>query len=224
MAVSASSLTRGEVELTLLNSYTGVVIRSPHMGVLVDPVNIDADKISKIDAILVTHEHIHHLDESVVADIQSNSGCVVIADSASFGRLSAVVPSNKLKEAHVKDEFQLEDSSVVAEKSSHSPAEPLTYIITSEDGVSIFHSSDSAPFEEMADIGRRYQIDICLCSIGLDSGLSPKSGAMIAKLMGPKVAVPYHGEKTKEFASFLAKIAPHVKSRILRKGETLKYP
>jgi len=222
--VSASSLSRGEVALTLVNSYTGVVIRSPHVGILVDPVDIDLDKISKIDAILITHEHIHHLDESIVADIQSNSGCVVIADSASFDRLSAVIPPNKLKEAHVKDEFQLEEASVVAEKSSHPAAEPLTYIITSEDGVSVFHSSDSAPFEEMADIGRRYQIDICLCSIGLDSGLSPRSGAMIAKLMRPKVAVPYHGEKTREFASALSKIAPHVKSRILRKGEILKYP
>ena len=222
--MSTPSLTRGEVALTLVNSYTGVVIRSPHVGILIDPVDIDIDKISKIDAVLITHEHIHHLDESIVADIQLNSGCKVIADSASFGRLSAVVPSSKLEEAHVKDEFQVEEVSVVAEKSSHPAAEPLTYIITSEDGVSVFHSSDSAPFKEMADIGRRYQIDICLCSIGLDSGLSPKSGATVAKLVKPKVAVPYHGEKTKEFASAVSKIAPHVKSRILRKGETLKYP
>jgi len=222
--VSTPSLTRGEVALTLVNSYTGVVIRSPHVGILIDPVDIDIDKISKIDAILITHEHIHHLDESIVADIQLNSGCKVIADSASFGRLSAVVPSSKLEEAHVKDEFQVEEVSVVAEKSSHPAAEPLTYIITSEDGVSVFHSSDSAPFKEMADIGRRYQIDICLCSIGLDSGLSPKSGATVAKLVKPKVAVPYHGEKTKEFASAVSKIAPQVRSRILRKGETLKYP
>jgi len=222
--VSTPSLSRGEVALTLVNSYTGVVIRSPRVGILIDPVDIDADKISKIDAILITHEHIHHLDESIVADIQSNSGCVVITDSASSGRLSAAIPSNKLKEAHVKDEFQVEEASVVAEKSSHPADEPLTYIITSEDGVSVFHSSDSAPFKEMADIGRRYQIDVCLCSIGLDSGLSPKSGAMIARLMRPKVAVPYHGEKTKAFARALSKIAPHVKSLILRKGETLKYP
>jgi len=222
--VSTPSLTRGEVALTLVNSYTGVVIRSPHVGILIDPVDIDIDKISKIDGVLITHEHIHHLDESIVADIQLNSGCKVIADSASFGRLSAVVPSSKLEEAHVKDEFQVEEVSVVAEKSSHPAAEPLTYIITSEDGVSVFHSSDSAPFKEMADIGRRYQIDICLCSIGLDSGLSPKSGAMVAKLVSPKVAVPYHGEKTKEFASAVSKIAPQVRSRILRKGETLKYP
>jgi len=222
--VLTPSLTRGEVALTLVNSYTGVVMRSPHVGILVDPVDIDIDEISKIDAILITHEHIHHLDESIVADIQSNSGCMVIADSASFDRLSAAIPPSKLKEAHVKDEFQVKESSVVAEKSSHPAAEPLTYVITSEDGVSVFHSSDSAPFKEMADIGRRYQIDICLCSIGLNSGLSPKSGAMIARLMRPKVAVPYHGEKAKEFASALSKIAPHVKSRILRKGETLKYP
>jgi len=222
--VSTPSLTRGEVALTLVNSYTGVEIRSPHVGILVDPVDADTDKISNIDAILITHDHIHHLDESIVSDIQSNRGCKVIADSASFGRLSAVIPSNKLEEAHIKDEFQLKDASIVAEKSSHPAAEPLTYVITSEDGVSVFHSSDSAPFNEMADIGRRHQIDICLCSIGLDSGLSPKSGAMIARLIRPKVAVPYHGEKMKEFASALSKIAPQVKSRLLRKGETLKYP
>ena len=222
--MSTPSLNRGEVALTLVNGYAGVMIRSPHVGILVDPVDIDIDKISKVDVILITHDHIHHLDESIVAEIQSNSGCMVIADSASAGRLSAVIPSSKLEEAHIKDEFQIKEASVVAEKSSHPAAEPLTYVITSEDGVSVFHSSDSAPFKEMADIGKRYQIDICLCSIGLDSGLSPKSGATIAKLIRPKVAVPYHGEKTKEFASALSKMAPHVKSRLLRKGGTLNYP
>jgi L-ascorbate metabolism protein UlaG (beta-lactamase superfamily) len=224
MAIKALPLKRGEIALTWFNKYAGVIVKSPHVTIVVDPVEVDPNIFAAVDAILVTHEHFDHLDESIVRDVQMNTNCIVIANPASYDRLSAAIPSEKLFEAHVKDEFQVKDSMVYAERSSHPAVEPLTYIITSEDGITTYHTSDSAPFSEMVDIGKKYQVDICFCTIGIAPGATLESGAKIAKLVQPKVAIPYHGERINDFPRVLSKLAPNIKCHIAHIGEALKYP
>lgn len=199
-------------------------MKSPHIGMVVDPVEVDESILTEVDAILITHEHYDHLDEGTVIDLQSKLGCQVICDRASYDRLSAAISVDKLSAANVKDEFQIKDVIIRAEKSSHPAEAPLTYLITSEDGVTVYHTSDSLPFKEMVDIGRRYDVDVCLCTIGIAPKATPKTGAEIASLVKPKLAVPYHGEGQKEFVAALAKIAPKIKSYIVKRGEVLVYP
>lgn len=199
-------------------------MRSPHVRVVVDPVEVDESLLSEIDAILITHEHYDHLDEGTVIELQSKSNCQVICDEASYERLNAAIPENKLLAANVKDEFQVKDALVVAEKSLHPAEAPLTYVVTSEDGVTLYHTSDSLPFKEMADIGKKHDVDLCLCTVGIAPKATPKTGAEIATLVKPKLAIPYHGEEQKEFMTILAKNSSKIKSHIIRQGEAFVYP
>ena len=224
MAVEKTLLDRGQIALTWFNKYSGIVMRSPHVAMVVDPVEVDELALSEIDAILITHEHYDHLDEGTVIDIQSKSNCQVICDKASCDRLSAAIPKNKLIGANVKDEFQVKDASVIVEKSSHPAEAPLTYLLTSEDGVTLYHTSDSLPFKEMADIGKKYDVDVCLCTVGIAPKATPRTGAEIATLVQPKLAIPYHGEEQKEFAAILAKNSAKIKSHVIKRGETFVYP
>ena len=224
MAVEKSSLSRGQVSITWLNKYSGILLRSPHVGVLVDPVEVDESMLTEVDAILITHEHYDHLDEGTVIDLQSKHNCQVICDKASYDGLSSAIPSNRLSVANVKDEFQVKDAVITAEKSSHPAEAPLTYLITSEDGVTLYHTSDSLPFKEMADIGRKHDVDVCLCTVGIAPKTSPKTGAEIASLVGPELAIPYHGEAQKEFVAILVRSSPKIRSQIIKRGEPFTYP
>src|SRR5208283_4200560 len=85
------------------------------------------------------------------------------------------------------------------------------YILTSEDGVKIFHSADSLPFPELSAIGLREKFDVVFCAVGIATGTSPESGFEIAWLTKPQLAVPYHtasAASQSEFAQILKKELP----------------
>jgi L-ascorbate metabolism protein UlaG (beta-lactamase superfamily) len=101
--------------------------------------------------------------------------------------------------------------SVKAEKSNHPAAAPITFIITSEDGVKIFHTADSLPFPELAAIGEREKFDVVFCTVGIAPHSSPETGFEIARLTKPQVAVPYHTNtiiSQNKFAEILKKELP----------------
>ena len=127
--------------------------------------------------------------------------------------------------ARVGEEFDVDGLTVNVEHSNHPPAAtPVSFVITSEDGVTVFHTSDSLPFGDMQRIGRIYKPDITFCTIGIAPDASPRSGVEIAKLVQPKVAVPYHGTEQGEFARILAKEAPNIKCMAIQRDRVYKYP
>ena len=188
------------------NHYSGVLIKTPSTTLVVDPVDIRTRSIPDVDAILITHEHYDHLDPRLVAEIQKNTKCTIIADAASTQRLKYAIPSNKLQQIRPSEETRISGVIVKAEKCNHPATEPLTYIITSEDGVKVFHTADSLPFPELAAIGEREKFDVAFCTVGIAPGTSPETGSEIARLTKPQVAVPYHTNSTdyqQQFAAML---------------------
>jgi L-ascorbate metabolism protein UlaG (beta-lactamase superfamily) len=193
------------------NHYAGVLIKTPSKTLVIDPVDVKARSFGNVDAILITHEHYDHLDQRLIAEIQKATDCVVIADPASARSLHHIIPSGKLQETRPGAETKIGEVSVKAEKCNHPAAAPVTFIITSEDGVKILHTADSLPFPELAAIGDREKFDVVFCSVGIAPGASPESGFEIARLTKPQVAVPYHTSSAasqKEFAEILKKELP----------------
>jgi L-ascorbate metabolism protein UlaG (beta-lactamase superfamily) len=76
----------------------------------------------------------------------------------------------------------------------------------------------------MADIGKRHGVDVCLCTVGIAPKATPRTGAEIAALVKPELAIPYHGNGQKEFVAILAKLSPNARSRIIKRGEMFTYP
>lgn len=193
------------------NYYSGVLIKTPSKTLVIDPVDVKARSFLNADTILITHEHYDHLDQRLIAEIQKVANCTVIADSSSANRLRHIIPSNKLHEIHVGEEIKLGDVSVKAEKCNHPAVKPVTYIITSGDGVKVFHTADSLPYPELAAIGEREKFDVVFCTVGIAPGTSPETGFEIARLTKPQVAVPYHTNSAahqQKFAELLKKGLP----------------
>ena len=195
-----------------LNHYAGVLLKTPSKTIIIDPVDIKSRSFPQLDAVLITHEHYDHLDQRLLAEIQKNTGCMVIADPTSSKSLKANIPPEKLVTMEIGDETKIGDVSVKAKKCNHPPAAtPITFLITSEDGVKVFHTADSLPFPEMTNIAQNENPDIVFCTVGIAPGTSPQTGSEIAWLIKPKVVVPYHTNSVtnqKEFAERVKKELP----------------
>jgi L-ascorbate metabolism protein UlaG (beta-lactamase superfamily) len=188
------------------NRYAGILLKTPSKTIVIDPVDVKPKSLQNTDAILVTHEHYDHLDQRLIAEIQKNTNCHVIADPASTRSLKPTIPPTKLEEIRPGTETKIGEVTIKAEKSQHPAAQPVTCIITSEDNVKTFHTADSAPFPEMAQIGEKEKLDIAFCTVGIAPGASPETGFEIARLTKPQIAVPYHTnsvESQKKFAEIL---------------------
>jgi len=203
---------KNEIMFVWFNRYAGVTIKTPSKTLVIDPVDVKPREFKKVDAILLTHEHYDHLDQALVSEIHKLTQCMVIADATSAKRLGNVIPREKLNETQRGSEIKLEGVTVKAEDCNHPPAAtPVSFIITSEDGVKIFHTADSLPFPEMASISEKEKLDVVFCTVGIAPGTSPETGVEIAKLTKPKVAVPYHTGSPadqKKFAELLKKEMP----------------
>jgi L-ascorbate metabolism protein UlaG (beta-lactamase superfamily) len=188
------------------NPYAGILLKTPTKTLVIDPVDVKPRSLQNTDAILITHEHYDHLDQRLIAETQKTTNCRVISDPASARSLRHTIPTDKLEEIHPGTETKIGEVSVKAEKCQHPAAQPVTYIITSEDGVKTFHTADSLPFPEMVKIGEREKFDLAFCTVGIAPGASPETGFEIARLTKPQIAVPYHTntvDSQKKFAEIL---------------------
>lgn len=193
------------------NQYAGILLKTPTKTIAIDPVEVKPKYLQNIDAILITHEHYDHLDPRLVTEVQKATGCQVIADPASTFRLRHHIPIDKLQVIRQGDEIKLGEVNVKAEKCNHTAKYPVTYVITSEDGVKIYHTADSLPFPELAKMGMEEKFDLVFCSVGITVGASPESGFEIARLTKPPLAVPYHTNSPANqtaFAQLLKKELP----------------
>jgi len=227
MSIETLALKKGEVAFVWFNSYSGVMIRTPTKTLLVDPADVDPRVFKTVDAVLVTHEHADHLDESIIRDVHRRTQCPIVADSTSAKRLADAIASDKLFEMRVGKEMKLGNISVRAEGFNHPATTPVSYVITSEDGVRVFHTGDSLPYPGMKQIGELNPPDVVFCTVGVPApGASPESGLEIVRLVKPKVAVPYHGPAVdrKRFAELVAKETPSVKCVVVEQNKPVKYP
>ncbi|MBX5329226.1 MAG: MBL fold metallo-hydrolase [Candidatus Bathyarchaeota archaeon] len=214
---------KNEILFVWFNRYAGVTLKTPSKTFVIDPVDVKAKNFQNVDAILITHEHYDHLDQSLISEIHKLTQCMVVADPTSARKLRNTIPSEKLQEVQPGSEIKIGEVSVKAEKCNHPPATtPTTFIITSEDGVKVFHTADSLPFPEMASMSEKEKFDVVFCTVGIAPGASPETGVEIVRLTKPKVAVPYHTGSPadqKKFAELLKKEMPKVNCLIPEVGK-----
>jgi len=202
---------RNSILFVWLNNYAGILLKTPTKTLAIDPVDVKAKNFKNIDAILITHEHYDHLDPPLITEIQKTTDCVVIADVASAKKLQLAIPPKKLHVIKPGMEIKIGEVTVKAEKSNHPAQAPVTYIITSEDQVKVYHTADSLPFPELAKMAQKENFDVVFCTVGIAPGASPQTGFEIAWLTKPEIAVPYHTAtiaSQKEFGEMLKKELP----------------
>ena len=219
----AKTPSRNEVLFVWLNQYAGVALKTPSKTLLIDPVDVKPRDFKSVDAVLVTHEHYDHLDPALISELQKRTKCSVFADPTSVRKLRHLIPPEQLTQITPGSDVNLDAVSVKVEGCNHPPAAtPVSFVITSEDDIKIFHTADSLPFPEMTAIGEKQKLDLVFCTVGIAPGTSPETGLEIARLTKPKVVVPYHtgsSEDQKRFAELLKRELPRMTCLIPEPGK-----
>lgn len=246
--------------LNLKITYIGhatVLIEMDKTRILTDPLlrnrllhlvrygkHIDENLTKKIDAILISHIHLDHLDIPSLLKFPKD---ILIILPKGAGKILVKKGFTNLIEISAGDTAQVGSLRITGTKALHNgyrlkygiAAETLGYII--EGRQRIYFSGDTEVFPEMAEL---QNIDIALISVWgwgptLGKGhMDPYEAAKAIGLIKPKMAIPIHWgsfypflldrllpkfliEPPEMFASFTSEISPKTEVKILPPGEGL---
>jgi L-ascorbate metabolism protein UlaG (beta-lactamase superfamily) len=195
----------------------------------------DAEKNpERIDVLAITHGHGDHVGSAVdlgkrhspkvvaifelanwlqwqgvpnAADLGMNKGGTIDVDGVKFTMTQAV-----------------HSGGLVGEDGITYLGEPCGFVIELENGVKVYFSGDTAVFGDMQLIGRIYEPDVAVLSIGDHFTMGPREAATALELLGVKRCVPGH------YATFplltgtpdeLRRLAPNVEIVAPEPGEAV---
>lgn len=187
---------------TLAIEYDGLSIHVDPVSGLGKPTDY-ATEFKKADIILVTHEHFDHFDKEAIASLTdehntliTNSRC---AEMLGYGTVMAngdvakiagitlqAVPAYNYSEGHTQ---------------FHPKGRDNGFVLT-VDGLKIYIAGDTEDIPEMADIK---DVDIAFLPVNQPYTMTVEQCVNAAKLLNPKVLIPYHFSQTdlSELPSFL---------------------
>ena len=207
----------GRLAITWFNSYSGIIVKTPRATLIFDPVKLILEDCIQATAVVITHEHLDHFDPKVVKELQQKTGAPIFT--------TPFVARNLLKEnvraLRVGESTVIKDVELHALRCDHPANEPISFIVSSEDGITVYHPGDSDVFPEMAEVATKYKPDILLYV-----GASVGNAAQIASLIHPKVAVSFYSDEESErkFAEAIRRETPDTQAKLIKRFEIYQYP
>lgn len=212
------------VLVSWINKRSGVILRSAKSTIVVDPVSIDATDFKQVDIVLITHEHLGHFSPLLINRIRAIFKSKIVAPRHVVEKLRDYVPKDYLIVVSPGSVVEINGVEIFVEKSNHVSVEPVSYIIRFKNGIAVFHTSDSLPFPKMKDVGKKFDLDIAFCTVGLVPQASHESGVKIAELSKPRVAIPYHTDSRISLDIFVEKLfGRNLRGQSLEIFEVFKY-
>jgi len=155
---------------------------------------IKKEDLTKVDLILVTHNHFDHMGLDIPYLVNA-TGATVIVQPELAGQLQAdgVNTANIIygMGMNIGGTVEVAGIKVTMTQAFHS-GNPVGFIVRLEDGTTIYHAGDTGIFESMRLLGEIYQIDLALLPIGSVFVMDPLQAAISLTLLKPKKVMPIH--------------------------------
>jgi L-ascorbate metabolism protein UlaG (beta-lactamase superfamily) len=209
----------------------------------------DCLPIDELSAVMISHLHLDHADVASLRRIPTD--VPVITPKGTRGYLNARIP-HTVHSMELGESYSVGPVEIIAVPASHhgpgSSFAPLSnslgYVIRGS--ATVYFAGDTALFEDMADLGQDYDIDLALLPVwGYGPNLrgdhmTPRDAAEALTMLHPQRAVPVHwgtfrplgkvwsrlnyfSDPPYTFAGYAAHLAPHTKVHILQPGESLVF-
>jgi len=156
--------------------------------------------LGHVDAILVTHGHADHITDAEPIARQTGATVVGIYDLTSWLQAKGVrnvVGMNKGGTVAVAGlAISLTDavhsSSFMEGDHLQDLGDPCGFVVTFENGYTLYNAGDTAVFGDMALIAELYRPDLVMLPIGDHFTMGPRGAAKAVQLLGARCVVPQH--------------------------------
>jgi len=170
---------------------SGFRIQNGDQVIYLDPIQVP-DSPHDADVVLITHPHGDHCDTSSVQKVSKDS-TQILAEPDSVNRLGSgfsKLSPIKLGENMEVDNLQIATVRAYNNTKSFHPRSNdwLGFVITLEDGRTIYHGGDTDFVTEMNDI----DADVALLPVGGNFTMRAVEAAQAVKAIQPKLAIPMH--------------------------------
>jgi L-ascorbate metabolism protein UlaG (beta-lactamase superfamily) len=215
LPITAYGAQAGKTQVTWYG-HAAVVVRTPGGTVLAidpwlsNPRSPDKDaaqKLEKVDYILVTHGHFDHVGDAIA--LGKRTGAKLITNGELAG---ALVAAGYPKEqagyetvGNIGGAIAAGDATVIMVPAIHSSGftddqgvqhpggNPMGFVIQVKGGPTLYHTGDTDVAGEMRMIPERYgPVDVMFACIGGHFTMDPKGAAMAAAAVKAKTIVPIH--------------------------------
>ncbi len=157
--------------------------------------------LDRADLILISHGHFDHMGSA--ADLAKRTGAPVISNFEIGSYLAGQGVQNTIG-MNKGGAVAVGDIKVTMVHADHSSGITTTegttvyggeaggFVVTLENGLTLYHAGDTNVFSDMTIIRELYAPDIALLPIGGHFTMSPKEAAYAVKLLRPKMVIPMH--------------------------------
>ena len=174
--------------------YNGVSIQIDPVSGLGKPTDYDAE-FPKADVILVTHEHHDHLDPEAIAALTGPETILILNETSRdiIGRGEAIHNGESRElPGGVKLEAVPAYNTTPGREQFHPKGNGNGYVL-SIDGLRIYVAGDTENIPEMSELKF---VDVAFLPVNQPYTMTPEQCIAAAKLIRPKVLIPYHFGQT----------------------------
>jgi len=170
------------------------ILIDPWISNPVAPKDID---LGPYDFILITHAHGDHLGDVLKLARTSVTEVIAIHEIQQYLLKNGVPRVTGMNIGGNYKAGKITFTMVPAFHSSSFPdgsygGDPCGFVITLENGVSIYHAGDTGVFYDMKRIGELYSPKIAILPIGDHYVMGPKEAAKACELLKPEIVIPMH--------------------------------
>jgi L-ascorbate metabolism protein UlaG (beta-lactamase superfamily) len=231
----------------------GVILIDPWLTVPTNPDKNSIAELDRVDYILITHGHFDHLGDAL--EIVKKTGAKVLTTTNLGQNLVSVLGFPKddvmyggnvggtidLPKAGAKVMYvNAIHASALGAPQLPAPApgqpaalmsgNPVGFVIMIEGGPTIYHTGDTAVYEDMKLIPMFHHIDVMLACIGGYFTMDPTGAALAVDWVKPTHVIPMHfgtfpllAGTPEEFRTALAKYKMQSRLIVMKPGEDLSF-
>jgi len=201
-------------------------IITPRLNILIDPwfegnpaAKITSKDLTKVDLVLVTHDHDDHLGQAVKICQQFKAKLGAIVELACSLKKQGLESEQILNQIgfNVGGKIVWEGVKITMVQAFHSChlGSPVGFILELENGYTIYHAGDTGIFGSMQTLGELFTIDLALLPVGGVFTMDGQQAAYACSLLKCKQVWPMHwgtfpvlAQNLDEFKFYLNKYAP----------------
>jgi L-ascorbate metabolism protein UlaG (beta-lactamase superfamily) len=204
----------GKTEVTWYG-HAAFVVRTPGGTVLAidpwfgnprTPDKEAAQKLEKVDYVLVTHGHADHVGDAVALAQRTGAKLVTSFDlgrtlvkagypeaQAGFDTLGNIGGRIAAGDATVILVPAVHSSDVTGEQGQQPGGNPMGFVVQVKGGPTLYHTGDTDVTMDMRQIPERYgNVDVMLACIGGHFTMDPRGAALAASYVKARTVVPMH--------------------------------